>query len=61
VPDRIDTSTSMQCRIWSSCNSGRELQLCLHPGDHMMQGAWLEDGLRWARSVSGVPELGNPP
>jgi polyhydroxybutyrate depolymerase len=41
----------LECDVWS-CRTHRTLELCLHPGGHEMRAEWLEDGLRWARSVT---------
>ena len=38
----------LACDVWSSCATGRSLQLCLHPGGHMIEGRHLAAGLAWA-------------
>ena len=53
--DRHTRSGELDCDIWSACGSGRTLQLCLHPGDHVIDAAWLEGGLRWALALSAAP------
>ncbi|MFO1148995.1 MAG: alpha/beta hydrolase-fold protein [Alsobacter sp.] len=49
----------MTCRTWSAkaCSSGRELVLCLHPGEHEIDPQWVADGYRWVDSLakSGAP------
>jgi polyhydroxybutyrate depolymerase len=50
-PDRRTQSGDLDCAVWSSCGSARTLQLCLHPRDHMMDAAWLDEGLRWALAL----------
>ena len=39
----------MTCKTWSakSCASGREVVLCLHPGEHEIEANWVADGFRW--------------
>ncbi len=54
-PDRHEQAGDLDCSIWSSCGSGRSLQLCLHPHDHMIDAAWLEEGLRWAIALPARP------
>jgi polyhydroxybutyrate depolymerase len=49
-PGRIeaeDRPDKMICRLWSSCSSGKELQLCLHPGEHEIWSQWLKDDYAW--------------
>lgn len=41
----------LTCSVWRGCKGGKELQLCLHAGGHMIQGPHLETGLRWARGL----------
>lgn len=50
-PDRHQHDGELDCEVWSTCGSGRSLQLCLHPRDHMIDPAWLEEGLRWALAL----------
>jgi polyhydroxybutyrate depolymerase len=52
APDDFASTGDLDCDIWRHCGSGRELQLCLQPGDHMMRAAWLAEGLRWALALS---------
>jgi len=53
--DRHTHDGKLDCDIWSACASGRTLQLCLHPGDHEIDAAWVEGGLRWALALPGGP------
>jgi polyhydroxybutyrate depolymerase len=53
--DRHTSDGKLDCEVWSACTSGRTLQLCLHPGDHTIEAAWLADGLRWALALSAGP------
>lgn len=48
-PTRVEVSGTMECRTWSAsaCSSGRELVLCLHPGEHEIEASWVADGYRW--------------
>jgi len=50
-PEHHTLSSGLQCDVWS-CRTRRTLEFCLHPGGHEMAAAWLEGGLRWARSVA---------
>lgn len=50
-PDRTANGDGLSCEIWSSCARGT-LELCLHPGGHDMEAAWLADGLVWARGLA---------
>src|SRR5260221_959671 len=46
--DRIEQQGELKCWIWSSCASGKRLELCLHGDGHVMKGQWLSDGMAWA-------------
>lgn len=50
-PDRTDRAEGLTCETWSSCAEGT-LQLCLYPGGHDMEAAWLVEGLAWARGLT---------
>jgi polyhydroxybutyrate depolymerase len=45
--DRIEQQGDLKCWIWSSCASGKRLELCLHGDGHMMNPQWLRDGVAW--------------
>jgi polyhydroxybutyrate depolymerase len=46
--DRIEEQGDLKCWIWSSCASGRRLELCLHGDGHLMNPQFLRDGMGWA-------------
>ena len=48
-PDRRTAEGKLDCEVWSACGTGGALQLCLDPGDHEIQAAWLD----------GQPALGH--
>ena len=52
--ERQAQAYGLACEVWS-CATQRTLELCLHPGGHRMQAAWVEDGLRWARTLPAQP------
>jgi polyhydroxybutyrate depolymerase len=54
TPDRRGPEGNLDCQTWSSCAGGHVLQLCLHPGGHTVDAAWLEGGLRWAMAFSAT-------
>ena len=47
-PDQQTIDGDLVCDVWRSCTSGRSLQLCLHPGGHMIEARHLAAGLAWA-------------
>jgi polyhydroxybutyrate depolymerase len=49
APSREEAMGALTCRTWSAgaCSSGRELVLCLHPGEHEIEAGWVLDGVRW--------------
>ncbi|MGI9335707.1 MAG: polyhydroxybutyrate depolymerase, partial [Gammaproteobacteria bacterium] len=50
-PDRVERSGGLSCEVWSSCASGKELRLCLHPGGHKRIAGWVEDSVSWVESL----------
>ncbi|MCW3474411.1 alpha/beta hydrolase family esterase [Limobrevibacterium gyesilva] len=58
APNRHSREGDLDCDIWSSCGSGRSLELCLHEGGHVLDGAWLESGLRWAMTLPAAERPG---
>jgi polyhydroxybutyrate depolymerase len=48
APDRTERDNDLSCETWSSCGSGRQLQLCLHDGGHEIRPGWLHSSLAWA-------------
>jgi polyhydroxybutyrate depolymerase len=50
-PDSRVTQGRLECETWSSCASGRRLQLCLHSGYHEVEGEWLREGIQWAMAL----------
>lgn len=54
TPDRTFVETvgawekRLECEDWTSCASGRELELCMHDDGHDMEPAFLRHGLEWA-------------
>jgi polyhydroxybutyrate depolymerase len=57
-PDRLVDETveawegKLACRMWSSCGSGRQLELCLHTDGHDMEPAFLHASLVWALQLN---------
>jgi polyhydroxybutyrate depolymerase len=53
-PSSRETKGSMTCSTWSAkaCSSGRELVLCLHPGEHEIEPNWVADGYRWVDALA---------
>ena len=43
---------ALNCRVWSSCSSGRQLELCLHSDGHDLEPGFLHAGLEWALALA---------
>jgi polyhydroxybutyrate depolymerase len=54
TPDKVETRGDMTCQMFSAktCSSGREVVLCLHPGEHEVAGEWVADGFRWMKALA---------
>ncbi len=46
-PSSADVSDPYWCRAWTSCSSGREIAMCLHPGGHGLPKGWVQRALDW--------------
>ena len=58
-PTKTEQHGTMQCQTWttSACSSGREIELCLHPGEHEIDPAWVADGYRWVDGLARAKGL----
>jgi polyhydroxybutyrate depolymerase len=56
-PTRIDKLATMICRVWTNCASGKELQLCLHPGEHEIWTDWLRADSQWVDALAKAHPL----
>ena len=50
-PDRTAMVGPAHCRIWSACESGRAVGLCLHDDGHMVPDGWLAWALARAAAL----------
>lgn len=50
-PEGRDRHGRYDCERWSDCASGRDLELCLHPGGHSIPAEWVVDGLIWMQGL----------
>ncbi|MEM7057497.1 MAG: prolyl oligopeptidase family serine peptidase [Pseudomonadota bacterium] len=46
-PQHIADVDKYSCRLWTSCNSGRDIQFCMHSGGHGLPKGWAEMALQW--------------
>ena len=46
-PDRETAHKRYSCRIWSSCGTRKQLELCLHPKGHSIPAEWVAEGYDW--------------
>lgn len=47
-PDGREMLNGHECRTWSSCQSGKEVMLCLHPRGHIVPKGWIASALERA-------------
>ncbi|HEX3348500.1 MAG TPA: hypothetical protein VHS58_10425 [Acetobacteraceae bacterium] len=52
-PDAMTAEGMFVLRLWTSCRSGKQIGLVLHPGGHEMPKGWVPIAFAWARSLSG--------
>ncbi len=54
TPERASDLAGMACHFWTpaQCGGGRALTLCLHPGGHDFEAAWLRPALIWAMGLA---------
>ncbi len=46
--DREAQEGDLDCESWTKCGSGKQLEMCLHHGDHQIQPDWLHRSVEWA-------------
>jgi polyhydroxybutyrate depolymerase len=46
--DREAHEGELDCESWTTCGSGKQLEMCLHNGDHQIQPDWLHRSVEWA-------------
>lgn len=51
APSAVVEDEGLTCEVWRDCESGKELQLCLHGGGHEMPEGWLDGTLGWLESL----------
>jgi polyhydroxybutyrate depolymerase len=51
-PDDERQIADMTCRRWTSCASGREVQLCLHPDGHEIRRDWIASAWAFVQRVA---------
>jgi polyhydroxybutyrate depolymerase len=56
-PDKESREGDLDCESWSKCASGKQLALCIHHGDHQIQGNWLKRGIEWALKRTAAKPL----
>ncbi len=37
----------LRCEVWTGCDSGRAIELCLHERGHSIPAKWVAEGLDW--------------
>ena len=47
-----DERRRLACERWAGCDSGRTLELCLHPKGHSIPAEWVGQGLDWLDAIS---------
>ncbi len=47
-PDKQSREGDLDCESWSKCRTGKQLELCIHHGDHQIEGGWLKRSIEWA-------------
>jgi polyhydroxybutyrate depolymerase len=48
APDLKTRDGALDCESWTNCRSGRQLEMCLHNGDHQIEPDWLHRSVLWA-------------
>ena len=45
--DHLARVGRFECSAWTSCTSGRRLEVCLHPKGHSIPAEWVGEGYDW--------------
>lgn len=51
APSRTFEAHGLACEVWEGCASGKEIELCRHPGGHMIPDNWTGFVLDWAAGL----------
>ncbi|MFX4222836.1 MAG: alpha/beta hydrolase family esterase [Thalassobaculum sp.] len=51
-PAEVSETGDLRCEIWRGCGSGKELQLCLHPGGHVIPKGYMAKAIAWADGLA---------
>lgn len=51
-PAEVSETGSLRCEIWRGCASGKQMQLCLHPGGHVIPEGYMAKAIAWAEALS---------
>lgn len=51
-PTEVTDAGDLRCEIWRGCSTGRQVQLCLHPGGHMIPKGYMARALDWAEGLA---------
>ena len=46
-PHAIDMGDRYWCRVWNECESGLDIEFCLHPGGHGLPAGWGDLARAW--------------
>jgi len=51
-PSEVSEAGDLRCEIWRGCASGRQTQLCLHPGGHKIPEGTMARAVAWAKGLA---------
>ncbi len=53
-PDTVIEEGVLSCRVWSSCQSGKELRFCTFNGGHERPAGWIDGAWNWVAAQAGA-------
>lgn len=51
-PSSVTEVADLRCEAWRGCSSGRQVELCLHPGGHKIPTDFLPMAIAWAEGLA---------
>lgn len=51
-PSEMTEVAELRCEVWRGCSTGRQVELCLHPGGHTIPADFLPMAIAWANGLA---------
>ncbi|MGI9407987.1 MAG: alpha/beta hydrolase family esterase, partial [Hyphomicrobiaceae bacterium] len=52
TPNGSQKTPHLSCEVWSTCGTGKRIDVCTHPKGHSIRAEWVGLGLDWALGLA---------